>query len=589
MAQPPVRVTATGWRVVGEAASLLSPTAALEPGPPPHADDVISAVQFRVKPKLGDPDDAALAAIDGVIAAARSGSGVIGRATHFVEATSKFHALWWDTLDSKDRWTAELAWRRVHPAIGGVAITDHLVLDRRHGESTLTVRTWADGGTSNVRGTVAAGQARSPLVPALAAALRLGFDGRQAEARTIDEDQMEGFVRGVLEDAHRRWPVAVLAPTETGEYHVDPDVLAAELLGLAHVYVIDRHRSTFALSDTIGDRQLSCYWGALRIYQPGFSRSDAGRSHPLLVADRVMDPVERTGLAGQLTVANRARVAEPDTPSRLREIEGPSKPKRVAEASPAFVTSSPATTAKDASPPPPPNDDRWKGVERAMASIAEGLKGLHEVTAKLTDEIVRLRAAGAVRAANAGGVERRLSQLERMLRDFITPPDPSAPAAEALPAGEQPPEIPDVTLVSVVQQASASCSDALLVLDEAVEAAAESPFEDVDRVAVILDTMAHIARRRQEGALGMSLRETFRDYGIDYRGGITKATPARFLEQYRVCLASGQEVMCDEHIVLGTSYDPRHCLRIYFSSRAAGEPRYVISHVGRHFDVSSTT
>jgi hypothetical protein len=87
----------------------------------------------------------------------------------------------------------------------------------------------------------------------------------------------------------------------------------------------------------------------------------------------------------------------------------------------------------------------------------------------------------------------------------------------------------------------------------------------------------------------MSLRETFRDYGIDYRGGITKATPARFLEQYRVRLASGQEVMCDEHIVLGTSYDPRHCLRIYFSSRAAGEPRFVISHVGRHFDVASTT
>jgi hypothetical protein len=357
------------------------------------------------------------------------------------------------------------------------------------------------------------------------------------------------------------------------------------------VYVIDKHRSTFALSDTIGDRQLSCYWGALRIYQPGFSRSDAGRSHPLLVADRVSDPVERTGLAGQLAVANRARVTEPDTPSRLREIEGPRKPARVAEPAPAFTATKSAPAKEAASPKPAVAvaDDRWPAVERAIKSIAEGLKGLQEVTAKLTDEIVRLRAAGAVRAANAGGVERRLSQLERMIRDFTNPRDPSAPATEEVAEVEPAPEVPDITLVSVVQQASASFADALLVLDEAVDAAADSPFEDVDRVAVILDTMAHIARRRQEGALGMSLRETFRDYGIDYRGGITKATPARFLEQYRVRLASGQEVMCDEHIVLGTSYDPRHCLRIYFSSRAAGEPRFVISHVGRHFDVASTT
>jgi hypothetical protein len=570
---------------VGEAAGLLSAATVPDAGPPPHADDVISALQFRVKPRLGDPDEAALAAIDAAITGARTGSGVIGRATHFAESSSKFHALWWDTLDGGDRWTAELAWRRVHPAIGGVAITDHMVLDRRHGESTLTVRTWADGGTSNVRGTVAAGQARSPLVPALAAALRLGFDGRQAELRTLNEDEIESFVPDVLEDAHRRWPVAVLAPTESNEFHVDPAALSAELLGLAHLYVIDRHRATFALSDTIGDRRLSCYWGALRIYQPGFSRSDDGRSHPLLVADRVSDPVERTGLAGLLAVANRQRVGDPDTPARLREIEGPRKPARVAEPARTYAPSAAGQPNEAAAP----KDDRWPAVERAIASIAEGVRGLREVTARLTDEIVRLRAAGAVRAGNAAGVERRLSQLERTVRDHFNPPDPSAPAAQVLPAAEPASEVPDITLVSVVQQASAVYGDALLMLDEAVESAADSPYEDVDRVAVILDTMAHIARRRQEGALGMSLRETFRDYGIDYRGGITKATPSRFLEQYRARLASGQEVMCDEHIVLGTSYDPRHCLRIYFSSRAPGEPRFVIAHVGRHFDVSSTT
>jgi hypothetical protein len=41
--------------------------------------------------------------------------------------------------------------------------------------------------------------------------------------------------------------------------------------------------------------------------------------------------------------------------------------------------------------------------------------------------------------------------------------------------------------------------------------------------------------------------------------------------------------------VLGSSYDPRRCLRIYFTSRALLEARFVIGHVGRHFDVLTTS
>jgi hypothetical protein len=46
---------------------------------------------------------------------------------------------------------------------------------------------------------------------------------------------------------------------------------------------------------------------------------------------------------------------------------------------------------------------------------------------------------------------------------------------------------------------------------------------------------------------------------------------------------------CVEHLALGDSYDPRYCLRIYFTSRAPAETRFVIGHVGRHFDVKTTT
>jgi hypothetical protein len=580
MAQQPARTTATGWRLVGEAASLLSSPVLLDAQPPASDDDVVFAAQFRVKPRLGNPDDAAVTAIATALAGVRTSDSLLGKTTSFAEPASKFHALHWDTLNDADRWTAELLWRRVHPAIAGLAITDHVVIDRRHGEATLTIRTWTAGGVPAVRGTVGAGQSRSPILSALDGALRLGFDGRVAEPRVLSDTDIGAFVRDVLLDEHRRWPVAVLAPTETGEYHVDPSLLAHELLGVAHVYFIDRHPATFRLSDTLGDRRLSCYWGALRVYQPGFSCADDGRSHPLLVDDRVLDPVERAGLAGMLAVANRARVSAPDTPSKLRALaEAPRKPPRVAEPAVAYI----ATPSPDAHAAPPSSN----ALQDSMSAIAQALRSLQETNARLIDEVIRLRSAAAVRAANAGGVERRLSHLERMLRDVLHPPVPleeqPAPAESAVEAA------PDISLVSVVQQASAVHGDALLVLDSAVRSAADSPYEDVDRVALILETMAHIARRRQDGALGTSLRDTFREYGIDYRGGISRATPPRLIEQYQARLPSGQVVTCEEHIALGTSYDPTFCLRIYFTSRAPGEPRFIVSHVGRHFDVATTS
>lgn len=44
-----------------------------------------------------------------------------------------------------------------------------------------------------------------------------------------------------------------------------------------------------------------------------------------------------------------------------------------------------------------------------------------------------------------------------------------------------------------------------------------------------------------------------------------------------------------EHIALGQTYDPRRCLRIYFSSRVPSETRSIVAHMGRHFEVIIST
>lgn len=135
----------------------------------------------------------------------------------------------------------------------------------------------------------------------------------------------------------------------------------------------------------------------------------------------------------------------------------------------------------------------------------------------------------------------------------------------------------------------AHLADVLLTLDRALASAEESPYEDVERVAAVLDAMALVARRRQAGTLGTSLREAFRELGVEYRGGISETTPERMLQQYQVTLPGGEVAEARAHIALGVSYDPRHCLRIYFTSRVPAEPRFVVGHVGRHFEVKRTT
>jgi hypothetical protein len=597
---PEQHVTSTGWRIVGQpAVSLLSATSSLDAAPS-EPDDVVFAARFRVKPQVGASAlDPLLRAIDAGIAGAKTGAGVVAKSTHFTDPASKFHSIVWRTAARDDAWLGELAWRRVHPAIAGVAITDHLVIEQRHGDLRLTLRTFAAGGSPGLRGYVGAGQARSPLLRAIAGATRLSWNDKPVGARRLHADEVDGFIRDVLLDDRRQVPVAVLSATDANEYIVAPDDLAGELLGVADVYYLDEHRTSFNLTDGLGDRRLSCFFGAMRVYQAGFSCSDDGLSHPLLLKDRLSDPVVRSGLAGSLALLTRSLVpvpagvvdvtgAEPSAShvAGVAVSPGPAAPVPVAvplaatPATPAPVSVQAVATAVPVAVASLP------ALESAIRLLADQIAGFQRANVALMDEIARLRTTAAVRAANTANVDRRLADLERMMRDFVTPSAPAEPAAAPVSAARDEP--PDVSLADVVQQAMAAHSDALLVLEQAVRAAEESPYEDIDRVAVILDAMAFIARRRQADAMGQSLRDTFREFGIDYRGGIAKGTSSRHRQQYIAHLPGG-DVLCEEHIALGSSQDPRHCLRIYFTSRAPGEPRFVIAHVGRHFDVATTT
>jgi hypothetical protein len=209
------------------------------------------------------------------------------------------------------------------------------------------------------------------------------------------------------------------------------------------------------------------------------------------------------------------------------------------------------------------------------------------INAQLADEIARLRTATAIRASGTQSLERRLARIESGLFPEADTEEqtPAVPADEGEDEREAMP-----TLLDTVRQAASEYSDALLMLDSAEVSAADSPFTDVDRVAAVLQAMAYVSRRRQEGGLGTGLRAAFQELGVDYRSQIGRTTSDKLRQQYRFAGPDGTIHECHEHIAIGGgTYDPRHVLRIYFTSRAAAEPRFVVGHVGRHLTVMSST
>ena len=271
------------------------------------------------------------------------------------QPVSRFGGLRWDVAaEPGEAWTGELVWRRVHPVVAGAPITLHVVLEERPSFVRLTLRVSADEGRASVRGHVGAGQVLPAFLTPLRGEVPLTWMGAPAAPRTIPAGDMRGFVQGVLGHADREVPVAVLAPLEDGGYLLDPGDLAWDLLGRARLYVIGEHRQTFELSDLVGDSRMSCYWGALRCYFPGWSRHDDPYDHPLLVGERVTDPLLRAAWMGEMGLWMAGRVElppsirEPHPPEPLcvvveEDAPGPADAPRPAE---------PTAPSEAAEPPP---------------------------------------------------------------------------------------------------------------------------------------------------------------------------------------------------------------------------------------------
>lgn len=583
---PREQVTSTGIRIVGAAALELAARAVEVGLVPASAGELLWVSRFKARPRIGSgsPLPAMFQALTERLRQEWDASPELSRTTPFQRPAGRFHGGSWSVRGEGGAWKGELLWRHRHPVLAATPILTHILFEEYQHQTLVTVGVSADGGRSGVRGFVGAGQSRSGFLDVLRDAVHLTSDGFGPDPVTLADQEVTDFVGDVLLSDDRTWPVAVLAPTESDDFLVPPAALTHELFGLAPVYLIDRHASTFRLTDAIGNRRLSAYWGALRVYRPTFSCADRSDDHWLLLRDRVEDPLERTALVGKVgafSVERHGAMASIDLPAPV------APPVLAAQA--ADAEHLPAATGERTEAPVTAAalESVSQGIE-ALGTLLRDVSGtiahLAAANAELVEELARLRTATVIRASGTGAIERRLAAIEAHLRPEADPAD--APAAER--EGDAA-EDEALTLVDVVRHAGSEFSDALLVLESAERTALDSPYEDPERLAAILQGMAYVARRRQEGGLETGLRAAFQELGIDYRPGISRSSSERLRRQHRFRDHEGREYDCFEHIAVGATYDPRRCLRIYFTSRAAAEPRFVIGHAGRHLEVQSST
>ncbi|MBV8195199.1 MAG: hypothetical protein JOY80_06690 [Candidatus Dormibacteraeota bacterium] len=141
--------------------------------------------------------------------------------------------------------------------------------------------------------------APTPLQPPLLSLLhslalrgtRAGSQPVSAEAQTIvGTESVARFVDRVLLDRERQLPVLLFTSVKEREgvympEGTNPSLVARELCGLAHVYLIPRAEDTHKLTRRL--RLLSAYDGAVRIYWPRMTVQDSPPRHPLHLRTRL--------------------------------------------------------------------------------------------------------------------------------------------------------------------------------------------------------------------------------------------------------------------------------------------------------------
>ncbi len=341
--------------------------------------------------------------------------------------------------------------------------------------------------------------------------------------------------------SERRLPVVVLsgAPT-TGRPVVDARDLASELAGLAHVRVLTGALAGRELSARLGQER-SVWWGAARIYWPGFSPSADPYGHRRWLPERLVDP-QRLPLVDE-----------------LRRWLGALSSARTAP-HPALRAISAAMALRSEEMP----DWVQEYVETVEAERDDALGSTAQAQAEL-----------AARDARIAELEDDVRALQTSFRDV----------ALAMPQTEEAQQsdserIPS-TVAEAVDWAVEEAGETCIFLESAkASGLAFDGYEDPTKLYKAIGAVAEASRRFGDGSLGTNLSQWFRDRGYGYSAREPAARSARTRARYRVRYQDRDEYM-EPHLKVDEATHPDQCLRIYWHTDE-DDRIFVVGHIGRH-------
>ncbi len=381
------------------------------------------------------------------------------------------------------------------------------------------------------------------------------FIGKSAiplKPRELDRDDAELFVEDTLCASERWLPVVAISP-EQGfrDYLLDPADLQQTLLGHAQVVAFRDVSAGRAWTDALGNKELSCYLGAVRLYWPGFNVRAKPPEHPLYLADSIRWHTEQQQPLGQhlfrtLVAVSGFRFSNPPVARLVREaIEGD----KVA---------------------------RFQAMIKNSKALEEAGQILTELE-RAWDEIEQLKLERAEARNQVAELSRELESQKEAWAAFKGPRGPGMPGEAPVPPS---PRAAVTTVAEAANRAAADFPCTLLFLPSGLESAHQSPYRWPDRVYALFQALDELTRRwQQSGSIGSGWHAALKPKGFDYAEFISPTAKGKFGDEYTFQY-EGRPVLFEHHVTIGArSADT--CISIHWF-RDEAKKRLVIGWCGRH-------
>ena len=342
------------------------------------------------------------------------------------------------------------------------------------------------------------------------------------------------------------------------------DQLAARLVGLAHVVVIE-HRHARSLAGAIGDKH-AVFGNAVRVYRPGLVREDHSGDHPYWTFSGVTLPPRISNLVSEAVCCFSLEDEDlEDRAPSFRQVRSTLSESRLAALK--SKTDTLATTVAE-------ERARHLKISQALeANLADAKARAGELMAQLKGVQEELKAFRRERDAARDHLRLARHEYGQRYED--------QGGSEVVPDDQ---DFPD-TWDDLETWVEIYAGSRLVVHPQAAKAARESPFNEIPFVYEALSILAneYVAMRTrspEDEQPRIEFEEAIARLGVECSPVGSAVTDRRYKLDYKRRF-DGKTVNLDMHLKRGAGFDESTLFRLYFTYCAETQ-RVLVGHMPGH-------